>query len=70
MNKFPDSLRRATPAEGFTLARQMAELTLAERNASLRDMAAHLSASPAPAVELLTAIYFQSVTSANGGWQR
>jgi hypothetical protein len=48
----------------------MAELSLAERNASLRDMAAHLSASPAPAVELLTAIYFQSVASANAGWQR
>lgn len=70
MKKFPDSLRTATPADGHDLARQLAELALAGRNAAHYDMAAHLSTSPAPSIEILTAAYFQTVAAANAGWQR
>ncbi len=70
MNKIPESLHTATPAEGHALARQWAEYALVERRASHRDMAAHLSAPPAPSVELLTAAYFQTVAAANAGWRR
>ena len=70
MKPFPDSLRTVTPADGHALARHLAELALAERNASQRDMAAHLSASPAPSIETLSAVYFQTVAAANAGWQR
>ena len=46
------------------------KFALAERSASQRDMAAHLSAPPPAPVETLTAIYFQTVATANAGWQR
>lgn len=67
---FPDSLRAATPAEGHQLARQLAAQALAERVHDQRDMAAHLSSPPPPTVEALTAVYFQTVAAANGGWVR
>ena len=70
MKHFPNSLRAATPVDGHALARQMAEFALAERSASQRDMAAHLSAPPPAPVETLTAIYFQTVATASAGWQR
>ena len=47
----------------------MAEFALAERSASHYDMAAHLSAAPAPTIEMLTAVYFQTVADANAGWR-
>lgn len=65
---FPASLRTATLAEGHRLARQLAERQLAEP-ARHADMAAHLSTSPPPSVELLTATYFQAVVAANRGWE-
>ncbi len=67
---FPASLRTATPAEGHALARQLAERALHERMTSVRDMAAHVAASPEPSLEALTAVYFQAVTAANQGWLR
>ena len=67
---FPGSLLTATPAEGHRLARQLAEQALAESARDRRDMAAHLSSPPPPTVEALTAAYFQTVASANGGWVR
>jgi len=70
MKQFPDSLRAATPVAGHALARQMAEFALAERSTSQHDMAAHLSAPPPAPVETLTAIYFQTVATANASWQR
>jgi hypothetical protein len=70
MNRFPDSLHAATPAEGHTLARQLAEFALAERGPLHRDMAGYLSASAPPSVEMLTSLYFQTVTAANGTWRR
>lgn len=70
MNRLPDSLQTPTLAQGHELARKLAEFALAERSASHRDVAAHLSAGPAPSVEMLTALYFQTVTAANGAWQR
>ncbi len=70
MKKFPDSLRTATPSEGHTLARQMAEIALDERSAAHRDMAAHLSDPPAPSIEALTAAYFQAVAVVNDAWRR
>jgi hypothetical protein len=70
MNKLPDSLRSVTPADGHAIARQLAEFALAERSAAQPDMAAHLSAPPAPSIEMLTAVYFQAVAAANAGWQR
>lgn len=70
MNKFPDSLRTATPADGHILARRLAEFALGERGAAQRDMAAHLSTPPAPPLEMLTAVYFQTVAAANAGWLR
>ncbi|MCX6950660.1 MAG: hypothetical protein NTV51_00490 [Verrucomicrobia bacterium] len=70
MKPFPDSLRAAAPADGHALARQLAEFALAGRDAAPRDIAAHLSSPPAPAIETLTALYFQTVSAANGGWLR
>jgi hypothetical protein len=70
MNLFPDSLEATTPAEGHALAGKLAEFALAERGTSHHDMAAHLSASPAPSLEILTAQYFQIVAAANGAWRR
>ena len=70
MNTFPDSLHAANPSEGHALARKLAELALAERSAPHRDMAAHLSSPPAPSVEVLTALYFQTIAAANGAWRR
>jgi hypothetical protein len=70
MNFFPDSLDAATPAAGHALARKLAEFALAERSASHRDMAAHLSSAPNPSVEILAALYFQTVAVANGAWRR
>lgn len=67
---FPSSLLTATPAEGHQLARQLAAQALAERIHDQHDMAAHLSSPPPPTVEALTAVYFQTVASANGGWVR
>ena len=70
MNRFPDSLHAVTPAEGHALARKLAEFALAERSPSHRDMAAHLSTRPAPSVEMLAALYFQTIAAANGSWRR
>lgn len=70
MNRFPDSLQTATPADGHALARQLAQLALAERSAANHDMAALLSAPPSPSAEMLAAAYFQTVAIANAGWQR
>ena len=70
MKPFPDTLRTLTPAEGHALARQLAGLAFAERAASPRDMAAHLSTPAGPALETLTAAYFQAVAAANAGWPR
>jgi hypothetical protein len=69
MNFFPESLDATTPAEGHALARKLAEFALAERSTSHRDVAAHLSAPPNPSVEMLTALYFQATTAANGAWR-
>jgi hypothetical protein len=70
MKQFPDSLRTLTPAEGHALARHLAGLALADRRAAQPDMAAHLSTPAAPAIEMLTAVYFQTVAAANAGWPR
>jgi hypothetical protein len=70
MNLFPDSLHAVTPAEGYILARQLAEFALADRGTSHRDMAAHLSTLPAPSVEMITALYFQTIAATNGAWRR
>lgn len=70
MENFPASLRAATPADGYALARQLAEFALAERETAQRDMAAHLSAPPPASLEATTAIYFQTVAAANSGWTR
>ena len=70
MKNFPASLRASTPAEGYALARQMAESALAASDILRRDMATHLSAPPPPPIELTTAFYFQSVAVANEGWTR
>jgi hypothetical protein len=70
MKHFPDSLSAASPAAGHALARQLAESALAAGGASDHDMAAHLSTRAAPPVEMLTALYFQTVAAANGGWRR
>ncbi len=51
-------------------ASQLAEFALAARSASPFDRAAHLSAPSAPSIEMLTAVYFQTVVGANAGWQR
>jgi len=68
MNPFPISLVAPTVAEGHALARRLAEAALAERRNALSTMADHLSASAAPSVEALTAIYFQAVAVVNQGW--
>lgn len=70
MKNFPASLHASTPEEGYALARQLAESALAESEVQRRDMAAHLSASRPPPLELMTACYFQSVAAANAGWTR
>ena len=70
MNLFPDSLQAVTPAAGHALARQLAECALAAGGPADHDMAAHLSTPAAPSVELLTALYFQTVAAAPGGWRR
>ena len=70
MSSFPESLLAPTPADGHLLASRMAEFALAQRSASRGAMPAHLSTSPVPAVETLTALNFQSVSAANAGWRR
>ena len=70
MNKFPDSLRIATPAERHPLGRRLAELASGERGAAQRDRAAHLSAPPPPSLAMLTAVDFPRVAAAHAGWQR
>ena len=70
MNPFPDSLHATTPFEAHALARKLAEFTLNERSVSRRDMAAHLSTQPVAPVEMLIALYFQTITAANGAWRR
>jgi len=70
MHFFPDSLHAATVTEGHALGRKLAESALAERSVSHHDVAAHLSAGPDPSVEILTALYFHTVTAANGAWRR
>jgi hypothetical protein len=70
MNPFPDSLHATTPAEGHTLARKLALSALAESKTPYCDMAAHLSTRPIPSVEMLTALYFQTIAAANGAWRR
>ena len=55
---------------GQLLARQLAESALAERTTAPADMAAHLATPPAPSIEMLTAVYFQTVAAANAGWTR
>jgi hypothetical protein len=70
MKYFPESLQAMNPAEGHALARKVAESALAERNASPRDMTAYLSTQTAPSVEMLTAVYFQTIAAANGSWRR
>lgn len=69
MNAFPESLHAETPAEGHLLARKMAEVTIAENSASHRGMASHLSTRPEPSAETLTALYFHTITAANGAWR-
>ena len=68
--KFPAPLHASTPAAGQLLARQLAESALAERTTAPADMAAHLATPPAPSIEMLTAVYFQTVAAANAGWTR
>jgi hypothetical protein len=70
MNKIPDSFCTATPAEGPSLARRLAEFAPGERGAARRDMAAHRSVLPPPSLEMLTAVDFQRVAPAKVGWQR
>lgn len=70
MKTFPDSLKAPTPAEGHALARRVAQFALAEGSNPRVEMAAHLSNTPAPSLEILTAVYFQTVAAANGAWQR
>jgi hypothetical protein len=70
MNPFPDSLHAASPAAGHALACRLAALALAADRGSDRDMAAHLSTPRAPSVEILAAVYFQTIAAANGGWRR
>jgi hypothetical protein len=70
MYPFPESLQAASPAEGHALASQLAELALAAHRRPDRDMATHLSTRRPPSVELLAAIYFQTVAVANEGWRR
>ncbi len=66
---FPGSLRTATPADGLTLARQLADRALQDRAQSTDDMAAHPTSAPAPSLESLTTTYFQAVAAANDGWR-
>lgn len=65
---FPASLRTPTLAEGLALARRLAERALAERRTSRIE-----STTPTawlPSLDALTAVYFQAVTTINGGWRK
>ncbi len=67
-NPFPASLRTPTLAEGLALARGLAERAIAERRTSRVESTT--SASWLPSLEALTAVYFQAVTTVNGGWRK
>lgn len=65
---FPSSLHTNSPAEGHALALRLAEGALALQAGSA-SMAEHLSTRQAlPSTEVLTALYFQTVSAANGAW--
>ena len=70
MNKtLPSSLRTASPADGLTLARQLAALSPSASSAPAT-MADCLKTSTASASgDLLVAVYFQAVAAANEGWR-
>lgn len=68
----PTTLAVATPAEGFTLARRLAEsLVAATGTVHSVDMPVMLrpSAASRPSVELVAAIYFHAISIANAGWR-
>lgn len=70
--RIPTSLITATAEEGLQLAQKLARASLpASTKNEERGMQAHLSTSGAlPGPELLTALYFQAVSTANQGWSR
>jgi hypothetical protein len=69
-SKLPATLRTATLADGYDLARELALHTLEGSKRVPSDMAVHLSTTATRSVELLTATYFQAIAAANIGWPR
>ncbi|HEY0943999.1 MAG TPA: hexameric tyrosine-coordinated heme protein [Opitutaceae bacterium] len=68
----PSTLATATAAEGFSLARRLAETLVATVDPGAASAMPHLlrpQAANRPSVELVAAIYFHAIALANGGWR-
>ncbi len=63
---FPSTLYTVTLEEGHILARQLAMRALGEQNYATA--AAYLRSASPPSLEVLTALYFQTVAAANASW--
>jgi len=68
----PSTLSTATAAEGFSLARRLAEALVASTDSAFASTMPHLLRTQAgnrPSVELVAAIYFHAISIANSGWR-